>query len=263
MGLRQFLRQLKNNSEWYHGESWFYNLDNNRPDNQVERELRAIAAQGPDTIELCECIGNKLPKLKNYYLLRDTSSKSRMNIAAYVHTAYPKPKTRWLDMKETWSRTQGPGRHEPRSYLEFSLARIQKIVAHQPPKYTDNVMASQWEGYTRILRAMVPWKNKKQWRRRSMISRTYARLRPRMLMWDSNRRAGENGPAPDRLATVVGGKLWLGERIDNAITRNMKVRDATLIKSVGGIPLKSDHGHAIRVRWSVRNLWVPKLLRGV
>ena len=255
--LRRLLAAVRASATWHHGLTYFYNLDNYRSDAQVARELRAMARDRPHTIEVCEVIGNTLPDLPGYRLLRDRSTKSRENIAAYVREDLPVGGPWWIDLTEDWGRTSGPGRHEPRSYLVFRLGRMQRITGHQPPRYTDNTIMAQQEGVDAVVRAMAPWTRKGWAERETWVQRRIQRLRPRMLCWDGNRRTGEAGPGPDSVARRIGGEVHLGRRIDHAITRNVDVQSAHVVSTVDGIILESDHHHALRIRWRVRAVWLP------
>lgn len=235
----------------WHAETVFYNLDNHRDDAQVARELHAIAATSPTEIALVECIGNRLPNLPGYDLIADDSRPGRANIAAYVRHRLPVHGIRWHDREETWSRTEGPGIHPPRSDLEYRLGRVQRLIAHQPPKGTDNTTAAQAEGIDVLAAAMRPHRPKR-------IARAVERLRPRLLTWDANRRSGEPGPGPDQLAKRVGGKVTLGDRIDQALGRRVRVHSAAVVDTFAGVRLRSDHGHAIRLRWSVLKVWARR-----
>lgn len=253
------LRRIRRWLTWRTEHTWFYNLDNYRPDAQVAAELRALASTDPATIDLCEVIGNELPGLRGYTLVRDRGNRSRQNIACYVRADLPLRGHRWIDLEGTWPRTKGAGTHEPRSYLELQLGRMQKIVAHQPPKNARNAWTLQHEGINALVPAMAPW-TRRGWRRsRSRAARVIARLRPRQLTWDANRRSGEAGPGPDTLAARIGGTVHGGERIDSELSRGqIEVLDVDKHHRVAGVELESDHRGAIRIRWRVRSYWLPE-----
>lgn len=225
---------------------WFYNLRVGRSHVQVEVELRAIASLQPAVIGLCEAIGYDLPTIKGYQLVRDRSTVSRSNIAAYVRDDLKVSRVRWRDLKETWHRTEHPGQHEPRSFLVLRVAGVQVIVHHQPPKGTNNVLLSQQEGVDAVARAMTPWKISKLWKRSGH--------RPRVLIMDANRRAGEGGPGPSMLAERVEG--WVvGSQIDCAVVRQAEVFNIRYVSSAAGVRLLSDHRHAFRFTLRVPAYW--------
>lgn len=245
---RRLLDALTGTVGRWHADTVFYNLDNHRPDAQVAAELRAIASTKPTEIALVETIGNHLPPLPGYTLFADDSRPGRANVAAYVRTDAHPARPRWHDRRTTWSRTEGPGTHPARSDLEYRLGRVQRLIAHQPPKGTDNTLAAQAEGIDVLAAAMRPADL-------TGLAKVVERLRPRLLTWDANRRAGETGPGPDQLAKRVGGKVILGHLIDQALGRRVRVHSARRVTTVAGTRLLSDHGHAIRIRWSVPAPW--------
>ncbi len=238
------------------GVTYFYNLDNHRNDAQVAKELEAMALDKPVTIDLCEVIGNRLPALKGYDLFQG-EGPSRGNIACYVRQGFAEVrKPYWLDQEETWTRPHGGGQHPPRSSMILPLGYMQKIVGHQPPRYTDNSDEAQWEGIRKTSKKMAPWLVV-GWNKKPKAERTFQRLRPRMLTWDGNRQEGEQF-GPDVLADMIGGEVHQGHRIDHAVTRNVVVHSTKTLPKVNGVTLESDHRHALKIKWSVLKVWVPK-----
>lgn len=258
MNRREFLALLRESREWRGGHSYFYNLRVGRNGAQVARELRAMASTKPLTIELVEALGYDLPKLDGYKLLRDTSTRGRANVAAYARDDYPVKGPWWIQCHETWDRPKGPGRHWPREHMVYTFGRMQRIVGHVPPRYgNDNAYASQRESIVKIADRMAPWRNNEgHWRQTSRTGRLYNRLRPRAATCDFNRTKGEiNGPS--MLAHLIGGKAH-GERIDATVVRNVRVQSIRAVSSVKRVALRSDHGHAMRIAWTVRAPWLPK-----
>ena len=86
-------------------------------------------------------------------MIRDRSKPGRENVTAYVHDGLEVSDVQWHDLDVTWSNTQRPGTHWPRSILEFRAGPLRVFVAHAPPKGTDNVTASQKEHTTSSLSA--------------------------------------------------------------------------------------------------------------
>ncbi|MBT56574.1 MAG: hypothetical protein CMF72_24640 [Mameliella sp.] len=259
-GRRARLADLLNSLRPYDGLTYFYNLDNNRRARQVAREIRAMAKDKPDTIELVECIGNRLPLLPGYGILRDTTTRSRENVAVYYRAGLPVEGPWWIDLRETWDRTNpgATGVHEARSYLVYRIGGFQRIVAQQPPNFTDNSRAAQLEGLYALADRLAPWRRSRSWGTAGPWRRLVQRARPRMLTWDAQRRVGETGPGPDMLAGLVGGRVHLGGRIDHLIERHVRVRSARFVEVVNGVALESDHGRAVRVRWRVAGRWVRR-----
>lgn len=259
--VRARLRRIREQLEWVDGETVFINLESYRR-NGVKPEIRAILRTwAPEVLAGCEAIGNNLPQVPGYVLIHTSQDvdRSRANVFAYVRDDLPLNGHRYLDLRGTWPRTNRPAEtHEHRAYLVLEVGRSQMIVAHQPPKNARGAWILQHEGVAALARAMAPWK-REEWRSaRPLAARVIARLRPRLLTWDSNRRSGEAGPGPDSLALRIGGTVHGGERVDNALTRGqIKIRRTAKRARVAGLKLDTDHGGAIRVRWAIRAYWLP------
>lgn len=219
----------------------FYNLRVGRSNLQVMRELNALARTNPDVIGVCEGVGYALIAIPGYTLVRDRSTASRANVAAYVRSDLRLRRISWIDLAETWGRTQHRGQHPPRSYLSMFVDGVHVIVAHQPPKGTDNTRAAQQEGIDALVKAMAPWvgARRKFW--------PIARRRTRIVIFDANRTLAEDGPGPAELARRIGGH-GISDRIDTAVFRNGVVTNIEYPQSVAGIALRSDHRHALRFR---------------
>ena len=247
----------------FEGEVFFYNLDNYRKDQQVKAELEAMASRQPAMIGLCEVVGNTLPALDGYKLIRSklrdgsTLARSRSNIALYVRRDLPVWNVRWIDCEQSWPRTQGPGTHEPRSYLSLRVGLTKVIVAHQPQRPigdADTRVAlyfARQEGISRLALAMTP-KGKD-----GSLRLRIAKRRPVILMADFNARSGER-QGPDTLAAKIDGRVYGGERIDNVVARgNVWVSKVDVVTRVAGVALESDHHHAIRFTIRFSRAWLP------
>lgn len=96
---------------------WFYNVRVGRAAWTVDRELRAmLTARRTFAVFLVEAGGYLLPRVRTHELVRDRSTGSRANLAAYVrrgHLRYAE----WVDLQATWKRTEHDGMHDPRSLL--------------------------------------------------------------------------------------------------------------------------------------------------
>lgn len=108
---------------------------------QIEAELRAQAndlrrdpdRRQPKVIGVCEAIGKRLPHLARYGApIRDTSPPGRANLALYVLDRLESDWS-WIDLHETWPRTEHPGTHPPRSLLVAQVDDWRVIVGHAPP----------------------------------------------------------------------------------------------------------------------------------
>ncbi|UQS95153.1 hypothetical protein Pam4_10 [Pseudanabaena phage Pam4] len=256
MGPRRLLRLIRACTTTHTDTGWFCNLDNHRDPKQVAREVRAVLATGPAWLEMCETVGNVLPEVPGYHLIRSTANPSRANVAAYVRDDLPVTRVRWHQHTVTWPRTEGPGIHPARCTLEYRAAGIQRLVGHQPPKGALTVLAGQKEGVEIAARAMTPWKRKDYPRHRRIVER----LRPRGIAWDSNRRWAEPGPGPKTLASAIRGEGWFKTRIDNWVTRHLTVTAESVVSIIPnggtGVRFMGDHGYLIRARFTVPRVWV-------
>lgn len=225
----------------------FYNLDNNRAQDQMAKEVKALLADRPAILGLCEALGYDLPAAEDYRLVRDTSTKSRANIAAYVKTNLEFSDKQWHDLKETWSRTNpgATGQHEPRSILEFRAGRLKVWIAHQAPKGTDNTQAAQKEGIDKLTARMAPW-TRDDWEDKTQEEKSEAKAQARFVLWDANRKPNEDGPGPFSLSANIDGFI-AGVQIDNAVYRGGEVKaakDSRYAHTVNGVELCSDHHDA-------------------
>lgn len=229
----------------------FYNLRVGRPAGQVEKEIRAILNEWrPAILGLCEALGYDLPGVQDYVKIRDASSKSRENIAAYVKASLDGPdKIQWHDMEETWSRTERPGTHEARSWLEFRAGKLQALIGHQPPKGTDNTKAAQSEGIELCKKRMAPW-TRADWSERSEEDKADAKAQARIALADWNRKPGEEGPGPTQLAEKIGG-YTIGKKIDGAVARQAELVSSSYPEWAGSVDLCSDHLCAFSCKVSV------------
>jgi hypothetical protein len=236
---------------------WFYNLDNGRPHDVVQRELEAIASTGPAFIGGCEATGYQFDPLPGLVLARDRSRPARANIASWVREDLARdPTHRWHDLKTVWPRTDFPGTHEPRSYQHRLLGWIPVLTAHQPPPHLGHLTeVGQAEGIEVLARAMAPWL-RSGWEERPAEQRERALARPRVLLWDANRRPGEPGPGPTMLAEQIGGRT-VGHRIDGAVLcGDAEPSRVEYPERVAGVELKSDHHHAFRFTLTVDRRWL-------
>ena len=225
----------------------YYNLgpagDRPFPAWAARREIRALLHDRPAVLGLSEAVGWPLPQIDGYRLIRNLGRPGRANIAAYVRADLKAPRwrMRWHDLRQTWSRTQHPGTHPPRSWLEMQVEGVQVIVGHQPPKFTDNVIASQQEGINLLRTRMGPW-TRPTWK--WVVGKKRELARPRVVLADFNRRAHEEGPGPTPLAERIGGEV-VGARIDCAVVRNGKAAQVCYIGQPAGVRLMSDHPEAL------------------
>jgi hypothetical protein len=220
--------------------AWFYNLQVGRLPAVVNHELEAMLSEAPLIVCGAEAVGYHLAQRHGYTLIRDRSREGRANLFAYLRDtpAYPLGKPRWTDQHQTWTRTQHPGRHAPRSLLHVRVGPLQLVVGHAPPRGTDNTVVAQQEYASAILNVM------------SRGTRQWARTRPRLALADWNRRPGELGPGPTWVASRLGGSVW-GDTIDCAVSRHLEVKGSQLVSNVQGVPLGSDHRHAFVLRFAL------------
>ena len=234
---------------------WGYNCDNHRNPKQVEKEIRAILANA-DELYLSEAY-YRLPHVPGFDLFHDTSNRSRENIAAYIRTSYGAKLEYWIDLKETWGRTNdgASGQHEPRSYPVFSLGRMLSIPVHQPPNFTDNTADAQHEGLMALIRALKPKKG-------GPFRRLFTKLRPVQAVGDFNSTKGDRNSEVAALAAAIHGEV-VGIKIDCAVVANMEVSGVQYVQTVPDangnfVKLESDHGHAFRFTRKVSAFWLRR-----
>jgi hypothetical protein len=230
----------------------FYNVRVGRDQGQVAKELRALLDSGPHILGLCEATGYDLPDVDGYAKVRDRSTKSRANVAAYVKKGQ-KGDHWWHDCRETWGRTQKPGEHEARSWIEVTVGTCQFLIGHQPPKGTDNVHDSQDEGIDLCADQMQPWK-RDGWEG----DKENAKAKPRIALCDWNRQEHEDGPGPKALRERIDGKSAM-DHIDGAVFRGGDVSLAWFDykNKVAGVTLKTDHPWgAFVAEFTVKDRWL-------
>lgn len=234
---------------------WFvlYNLRVGRSKERVVREILAIlTSHVPAILILVEAIGyGDLPDYPGYERIQDRSRPSRANVVIYARTGLVKW-FRWHDMTKGWPRTEHPGTHEPRSWLELRLVGIlgaQVLAGHNPPK-GEGMEDARWESINAVTLLMAPWK-RKGWRNRAKVWRHAARLRPRAAFADWNNHPGESGPGQHLLSLRINGEVH-GATIDAAVTRRADAEDPDTFKTAGKTALKTDHpwgAFKVRLRW--------------
>lgn len=233
----------------------FYNVDNARDHGQVQKELKALLDPRPAALGLCECEGlkpgNGLPQLDDYRIIRDASKPGRENIVCYVKASLgvDDSSIKWIDCKETWTKTNpgAKGQHWPRSILSFRAGRLHILVAHAPPKGTDNVQKSQQEHCDKLVAQMAPW-TRDDWKDKTDQQKKDAKAQARVVLWDANRTKNEDGPGPKQLGSKIDGNT-AGDKIDCGTWRGGDVQGTANIayfNKIAGVDLKSDHGHAFK-----------------
>lgn len=205
------------------------NADNFRErEAQVGIELRAIAAAyRPAVIGVVEALGNYLPEIDGYVLVRDTSTDARANIAAYILADLRPSHGRWHDMVHGWDRTEVDGVHEPRSILEFRIGgRVRVVVAHDPdPRAKGPARAEHRVKLRRLALAYPTW--------------------PFLLLEDSN------GNAPQLMRWA--GLRRFGQRVDTVLARGVLRGFARYLSEFprldrrGVVRFEGDHGHVLSV----------------
>lgn len=236
---------------------WFYNLGPGRSTTQVNREIRAMLGTNPLVLGLCEATGYDLAAVKDYTLLRDRSRPGRANIAAYVATRRTLSHLRWHDLAQVWNRTEHPGVHWPRSWLEFDIGRVQVLIGHQPPQRTSNTLRAQQEGIALLTTRLAPW-TRDTWKALDPRAKAKAKDKPRVLLWDANRRPGEKGPGPSTLAADVPTRI-VGNHIDLANVRgHVDPLHHRYPDTVAGVVLRSDHDTAFNMKAGIPDRWLAK-----
>lgn len=204
-----------------------YNLDNNRNPTVVHDEVTALCeVYQPDIFIGCEADYHLA--IDGYRTVRRGRGASRRNVVILVRKPAFVWRRGWLDLKQTWRRTEHPGTHWPRSFrwvrTRWNGVSLKVLAIHQAPPYVDNTEPAQSEGIVAMVKAM-------------------RRAKYAVAAGDWNRRKGERGPGPDVLADAIGGVV-VGNRVDCAVAKGLAVVGYEYIESAGGVPLKSDHKHA-------------------
>ena len=105
------------------------------------------------------------------------------------------------------------------------------------------------EGVNKLEARMAPW-SREDWDDKTDKEKAAAKDKARVLLWDSNRKAGEDGPGTDMLCGRINGNCS-GAKIDNGVHRGNEVKagtDPDYPDSASGVHLQSDHGHAFTFR---------------
>lgn len=231
----------------------FYNLRVGRRQARAALEIDALLTDQPEVLGLVEAIGYNLPEIPGYVLVRDTSTLSRENVAAYVREDIYHPRfTRWHDLATAWLRTERPGIHEPRSFLDLRAGDTQVVVYHAPPPGIRDpetreriTVAAQQEGIDAIVHVMAPW-TRERWHLWRLAERMKARGRSRILLADMNRDPDAGGPGALMLAEQIDGQV-IGNTIDLSVGRHVDVVDFRNLHEVDGVDLLSDHRRALHV----------------
>lgn len=196
---------------------------------QIESELRAQAndlRRDPDRpqpkgIGGCESGGKRLPDLNRYGPpIRDTSRPGRANLYLYV-LAWHDVEHEWIDLDETWPRTEHPGTHPPRSILVAQVDDWRVIVGHAPPiaRRTGDARA-EW------LAAMI-----------DAILDTPDDRTPVLALTDPN------GLGP---ALLLGpGMVTGGTPVEAVHGRRVILDQAQAVESLNGVPMLTDHRRAL------------------
>lgn len=241
----------------------FYNLRVGRSARRVRLELRVLAALFRPAV-LCgsEGLGYDLRPIRGYVLLRDRSKQSRANIFAYVKANRRLRNVRWHDLVETWMRTEHPGVHPPRSFLEFLVEGIRVIVLHQAPvTRTRDSGPSRREGIELVIDRMAP-EQREHFADRTVDGQMIARIRPEVAIGDWNAVATTNGPSPQDVVDAVGGRI-AGHTIDAAVVRNAEPVKVRYVKQTtwAGLLFRflTDHPWgALIVDLRVNRAWWPR-----
>ena len=217
--------------------AWFLNLGPTSTTTEAEanRDIKAMLATDPALVLGCEAgaKGDLPPAGKNRVKIRDTSNEGRANIFAYVKGVdRDQFKWDWVDCNKEFPRAENPemGAHPARSILRFPLDGEQIVVAHKPPAWK-GAGPARAEHDLKVAKIMKPTKG-------------YDPKRGRMLFWDCNGMDGARS-----LAEKVDG--WVvGEQIDCAVVRKIKVVEHGYREGVGGHRFATDHEHgAFFLRW--------------
>ncbi len=132
--------------------------------------------------------------------------------------------------------------HPQRAALSVMAGRTKLIVGHQAPLNAQGVTKLQLAGHAVI---------REEFQRNNAFG-----LRPVILGWDANADVNSRGVSPQRLADLVGGRVYNGGRIDNYVARNITKVRPEVVEHVKGVSLRSDHGHAVRLDFDIKRFWL-------
>lgn len=227
----------------------FYNLappSPRRGAREVTRELSALAGEyRPRVLGACEAIGYGELAIPGYQLVRDRSRAGRANLLAFVREDCNLRRHWWLDLHQTWTRTERKGTHPARSVLVLGVGHVQVLVHHAPPKHTDNTYAAQLEAVRRIAAVMAPWKSPEHshtWRDPA-TAKAASMDRPRLCLADWNRLRSERGPGPTYVASAIAGTVHGATRRpgDGSVSRSMPKAMGEYVTHADGVELGTDH----------------------
>lgn len=246
---------------------WFYNVGPGRDEGQVEREVRAMLAfrerpTDPAVAELrlVEAIGyHPLPTVPGYELIFDRSTEARANVATYVRSDLASDH-RWLDLKGTWPKTDHPGTHAPRSFLNTRVGRCAGVTAHQPPPFTRVELPQLHREGQDALGQLLDPRRRESFRALARSDQDQALSRPRWVAYDANADRNDADPSPKTLARAIGGQL-VGSRIDCVVLRgDVECREFEYLPEVRHdgdlVRFLTDHNHALRYVLRVEERWV-------
>lgn len=227
----------------------FYNCAPPSPERgstRLARELEAIVDDKPVLVGLAETIGYSLPELRGYTKIRDTSTPGRANVAVYLRTDHQASRVTWFDMHQTWPRTDHPGTHPARAWVELRFdGGVQALVGHQGPKLppraggAETTRRVQQEGIAFLTRRLAPWL-RDDWPARSEKQKARSLHRPRIVLADWNRGPLEDGPGQRDLARTINA-VAVGTHIDGAVVRGATVTGAHYANVFEGVRLGTDH----------------------
>lgn len=195
----------------------------------------------PRALIACEVTDVQTQPHPGWAMVRSRRTAGRANLVAYVREDCHLRRKWWIDHRQTWSRTEGPGTHPARSSLVLTVGEAQLLGAHNPPLGTDNSHDAQLELVHAFELVMAPWKRPRLRDAAPELSLSAMRARPRVLLWDDNAPEGSAGLGSDYLASKVGAKAWGGPPVDRAVTRKAWVEGVEYATHAGGRQLSTDH----------------------
>lgn len=206
---------------------------------QIARELNAQANNlrpdpdrpRPKGIALAEAIGHRLPRLDHYgHPIRDPRKPGRANLALYVLDRLDVDHE-WVDLAETWPRTDHPGAHPPRSILSADVEDWRVVVGHAPP-----VAPRSGDARAEWLDAMVA------------AIRDVDEGTPVLVLSDPN------GLGPDLVHRLGPGVVSGGTPTDAVHGRRVILDAAAVPGTLNGVPMLTDHRRVLVGRARRRNV---------
>lgn len=210
------------------------NLSEGRTPDGMVRTVRAVAnveprdrrRSRPKLFSYEEGLGWQMPTLPGMQSIRDTSTRKRANLGAYVSDRLEVTNVAWPRCTLTWPRTEHPGTHESRVFCKFKMADIRVVLGHAPP------IARGAEGAREEWLAMA-----------AELCDTEMDL---IFLGDPNGLLG-------RLQALVGGRTFSPSEGDGVLVKGFTIPDPRTATIINNVPVQTDHRKGVILGRAVRS----------